>query len=252
MSDLPIYVVIPALDEEDSLPLVLSDLQELSTRIREIVVVDNGSADRTAELARSAGATVLHEARRGYGAACLRALAYISASTSPEIQREAVVAFIDADHSDYPEDLESLIAPIREHRADFTMGSRLVYPEARSAVPLPSRIGNAIASTTMRVLYGVRFTDLGPFRAISFAALGQLEMRDRTWGWTVEMQLRACRAGLVIREIPVRYRARHAGRSKISGSLWGGVRAGVRILWVLGRHVLIASASQRRLRWQRS
>ena len=242
MKDLPIYVVIPALDEEESLPLVLADLKALPRDLAEVVVVDNGSHDRTAAIAREAGATVLFEARRGYGAACLRAVAALTETTRRRGLDDAVVVFLDADHSDYPEDLERLVEPILSGRADFVMGSRLIDPEARAAVPLPSRVGNWFASSVLHALHGVRFTDLGPFRAISLSALMALSMRDRTWGWTVEMQMRACQLGLAIHEVPVRYRARHAGRSKISGSLWGGVRAGAKILWVLGRHLCISLA----------
>jgi glycosyltransferase involved in cell wall biosynthesis len=236
--DLPIYVVIPALDEEESLPLVLADLAALPLELSDVVVVDNASRDRTAEVARELGATVLFEGQRGYGAACLRAIEYIVKRVAPAAASDAIVVFLDADYSDYPEELVALVEPILAGEADFVLGSRLLYPEARRAVPLPSRVGNWIASTILYGLHRVRFTDLGPFRAITLSALGGIHMRDRTWGWTVEMQLRACQRGLRIREVPVRYRARHAGNSKISGSLSGGIRAGVKILWVLARHIV--------------
>jgi len=247
--ELPVFVLIPALDEEESLPLVLAELASLEIPLAEVIVVDNGSRDRTAEVARSEGARVLHEPMRGYGAACLRGLCHVSQQVAGCRMADAIVVFMDADHSDYPEDLAGLLGPIVEDGVDFTLGSRLVDPAARAAVPLPSRVGNRIASGVLRVLYGQRFTDLGPFRAIRFSALETLGMVDRTWGWTVEMQLRACHQHLAIREVPVRYRDRHAGRSKISGSLIGGIRAGAKISWVLARHTLALAARPPVQRW---
>ena len=249
MRDWPIYVVIPALDEEASLPHVLSDLDSLERDLAEIIVVDNGSQDRTPDVARAGGATLLYEAQRGYGAACQRALQRVEKSQAPRGEADAIVVFLDADYSDYPEDLESLVAPILNDAADFVLGSRLIYPSSRTAVPLPSRVGNFVASTVLYLLYSVRFTDLGPFRAIRLSALESLKMQDRTWGWTIEMQLRACQLDLAIREVPVRYRPRYAGRSKISGSLRGAALAAVRILWVLARHSLTGRPKSR---WQLS
>jgi glycosyltransferase involved in cell wall biosynthesis len=251
-SERPIFVLIPALDEEESLPLVLDDLRASPQALAQIVVVDNGSRDRTAEVAREGGAVVLREARRGYGAACLRALEHVDEVVARSKDSDAIVVFLDADYSDHPEDLPALVQPILAGDVDFTLGSRLVLPDARAAVPFPSRVGNRIASLVLWALYGERFTDLGPFRAISLSALKRLGMRDRSWGWTVEMQLRACQRGLAILEIPVRYRARHAGRSKISGSLWGGARAAVKILWVLARHVLTHAEPASEPRWHAS
>jgi glycosyltransferase involved in cell wall biosynthesis len=250
MKDRPIYVVIPALDEEESLPCVLADLAALPLDLADVLVVDNASQDRTAEVARALGATVLFESHRGYGAACLRGIEEIAKRVAPNETSDAIVVFLDADYSDYPEELVSLIEPILAGEADFVLGSRLLYPEARRAVPFPSRVGNWIASTVLFGLHRVRFTDLGPFRAITLSALEEIHMRDRSWGWTVEMQLRACQRGLRIREVPVRYRARHAGRSKISGSLSGGIRAGAKILWILARHILARTTPQNESRWQ--
>jgi glycosyltransferase involved in cell wall biosynthesis len=236
MRPLPIFVVMPALDEEDSLPLVLASLAALApdvATIREIIVVDNGSRDRTAAIALDCGATLLREEERGYGAACLRAIDHIA--KAPEIVHggDAIIVFIDADYSDYPEDMEKLVQPIAQGHCDFVLGSRLIYPEAAKAVPLPSRFGNGVATIILNLLFGQRFSDLGPFRAIRYSALTGLAMRDRNWGWTIEMQVRACRRGLRILEVPVRYRSRHAGESKISGSLLGGIKAGAKILWIL-------------------
>lgn len=237
---LPVYVVIPALDEAGPLPHVLADLASISatTELAEIIVVDNGSRDATARVARDAGATVLEEPERGYGAACLCGIEHVSKALAQQVAGDAIVVFLDADHSDYVEDLESLVAPIERGEVDFVVGSRLLFAEAREAVPLPSRVGNWFATRVIGFLHATWFSDLGPFRAIRYSALESLEMSDRTWGWTVEMQLRACASGMGIREVPVRYRARHSGRSKISGSLWGGMRAGAKILWILGRHLI--------------
>ena len=219
MTELTVGVVIPVLNEERSLPRVLADIP--AELVRQVVVVDNGSTDRSAELARAAGATVVEEPQRGYGAACLRGIA--------AIDDHDVIAFLDGDYSDYPEDLASVLAPIRDGRAELVIGSRMIQPESRRAIPPQARFGNRLAAVLMRLLFGIRCTDLGPFRAIRRDSLERLGMRDRDFGWTVEMQLRARLAGLRVEEIPVRYRPR-IGESKISGTLVGSVRAGWKIL----------------------
>ena len=224
---MPVTVVIPALDEERPLPAVLAAIPR--ERVGEIVVVDNGSTDRTAEVAQAAGATVLREPRRGYGAACLRGLDHLRA------QPPAIVAFLDADGSSDPTELPRLLEPIEQGRADLVIGSRVTgVPEAGSLTAV-QRWGNLLAVSLMLALYGARFTDLGPFRAIRWEALESLGMRDQDYGWTVEMQARAARAGLCSIEVPVRCRRRAAGRSKVSGTLRGVVGAGTKILLTIAK-----------------
>ena len=188
-------------------------------------MVDNGSTDATPRLAREGGALVLREDRRGYGQACLTGLAHL-AQDPPDI-----VVFLDGDHSDFTEDLPALLAPIQSGRADLVIGDRTAL--ARPGALLPQqRFGNALATTLIHWQTGTRFRDMGPFRAIRWSALEELEMSDPTWGWNVEMQLRSLGRGLRVCEVPVRYRPR-VGDSKISGSLRGSLRAGARILWAV-------------------
>ncbi|RMG13226.1 MAG: glycosyltransferase family 2 protein [Deltaproteobacteria bacterium] len=226
-----IDVVIPALDEEASLPLVLADLARIRDRVpwRRIVVVDNGSRDRTAEVARQMGAEVLHEPRRGYGSACLTGLAHLYPDP-PD-----TVVFLDGDHADHVEDLPLLLQPIREGQADLVIGSRTAGAAEPGALLPQARFGNWLACRLIEALYDHRYTDLGPFRALRWEALERLEMRDDGFGWTVEMQMKALERGLAVVEVPVRYR-RRVGRSKISGTVRGTVLAGAKILWTIGRH----------------
>jgi glycosyltransferase involved in cell wall biosynthesis len=190
--------------------------------VDEIVVVDNGSADRTAEVARGHGAIVVHEPVAGYGAACLAGITRIAESSN-------VVVILDADRSDYPEDLAALLSPIAAGEADLVIGSRTLGGAEPGALPWNQRFGNRLACALMRALYGTRPTDMGPFRAIRRDALEGLAMRDRTFGWNVEMHAKALIAGLSIMEVPVRYRSR-IGKSKISGTVRGTVRAGAKIM----------------------
>jgi len=220
-------VVIPALDEREAIGRVLAALP--SQALRHVIVVDNGSTDGTADVARSAGALVVREPRRGYGRACLAGLAELDRRGPPD-----VVAFLDADYSDHPEELSQLVAPIVEDRADMVVGSRMLRPESRRALLPQARFGNRLAALLLRRLYGLEATDLGPFRAIRWSTLAALGMRDPDFGWTVEMQARAARAGVRYREVAVSYRPR-IGRSKISGTLAGSARAGAKILWTLAR-----------------
>ena len=188
-----------------------------------VFVVDNGSTDRTAEVARAGGATVVGEARRGYGNACLAGIA------AAAVHKPRVLVFLDADHSDHPEELPLLTEPILTDQADFVLGERVSEALPGSLLP-QQRTGNRLATGLIRVFTGFAYKDMGPFRAIRFEALQAMQMTDRTWGWNVEMQMKAVQQGLRVREVSVNYRPR-IGQSKISGTLSGSVRAGGRILW---------------------
>ena len=227
-------VVVPARDEQASVGVVVASVLPA---VDAVVVVDNGSRDRTAEAARAAGAVVVSEPRAGYGRACLAGLAWVRGL---EAAPDAVV-FLDADRSDDPADLGAVLAPVRDGTADLVIGSRVLGQRAgrvEAGALLPqARWGNALACALLRARWGIRYTDLGPFRAVRWDALEALGMRDPTFGWTVEMQVRAARAGLRAVEVPVGYR-RRVGRSKITGTVSGTVRAGAKILWTVGVHAL--------------
>jgi glycosyltransferase involved in cell wall biosynthesis len=227
-----VFVVVPALNEEAALPLVLAELPR--ERVNAIVVVDNGSTDRTAEVARAAGALVVHEPLRGYGRACLRGLRALRESPSGGLPDDAIVVFLDGDHSDFPADLPRLLEPIQSGRADFVVGSRVRGGASLRALLPQAWVGNRLACAMLRVLFGLRCSDLGPFRAIRADALAHLCMRDEGFGWTIEMQLKAHAAHLRVAEIPVRYRPR-IGRSKITGTVRGSVLAAGKIFaWIVG------------------
>ena len=223
-----IDVVIPALNEADALPRVLG---EIPARVREIVVVDNGSTDRTAAVAREGGATVVHEPRRGYGQACLTGIGELRRRSPPP----EIVVFLDADYSDHPGELVSIVQPIVEGRADFVVGSRVLGRREPGALLPQARFGNWLAGTLIRWLYGIRVSDLGPFRAIRWPALLALEMCDRDFGWTAEMQVKAARRGLAYHEVAASYRKR-IGVSKITGTVGGTLRAGWKILAMIFIH----------------
>jgi glycosyltransferase involved in cell wall biosynthesis len=227
--DPAIDVVIPALNEEASLPLVLAGLPR--PPVRRVVVADNGSLDSTARVAREGGAEVVEAARRGYGSACLAGLDHLRRTGPPE-----VVVFIDADFSDHPEELPALVAPILSGEADLVIGSRVLGRREKGALLPQARAGNLVACLLIRLFYGHRFTDLGPFRAVRWDALERLGMADPDFGWTAEMQVKAVRHGLRCAEVPVSYRKR-VGVSKITGTISGTVRAGYKILWTVGRHI---------------
>jgi glycosyltransferase involved in cell wall biosynthesis len=221
-----VSVIIPAYNEEEALPLVLQELPK--AHADEIIVVDNGSTDRTFAVAQTAQAKVVFEPRRGYGQACQAGLRAVSPETD-------VVVFLDGDHSDYPEELPQLLAPIEQGRSDLVIGSRVLGQAASGSLPLQQRFGNRLACWLIGLRFGRRFTDLGPFRAIRASSLKALGLRDATFGWNVEMQIKALKADLRIVEVPVRYR-RRIGRSKISGTITGTVRAGLSILGTIARH----------------
>lgn len=220
-----VAVLIPALDEEQSLPLVLADLPP---GLR-VVVVDNGSRDRTAEVARQGGAEVVSEPRRGYGTAVLAGIAHL-APDPPE-----VLVVLDGDHADPADRIGELVGPILRGEADLVLSDRSRTAEP-GALTFTQRSGNRLATWLIARETDHRYQDMGPFRAIRWTALQALAMRDPTWGWNVEMQMKAVHHGLRIREIPLPYRRRHHGRSKISGSVRGTLRAGARILQAVRRY----------------
>jgi len=225
-----IAVLIPALDEEEAL---LRLLPAIPPEVGVMVVVDNGSRDRTREVARGGGATLLEEPRRGYGSACLRGIRYLAALPHPP----EVLVFLDADHP-APEQLRTLVEPIEAGEADLVLGVRVPPAGSGSQVLPHARVGNRVVLGLLRLLFGARFADLAPFRAIRFDRLLELEMDDRDWGWTLQMQIRAVRHGLVVREIPLPHQGRKAGRSKISGSLSVSARVGATMFYTLGREWL--------------
>lgn len=230
--------MIPAYNEQASLPLVLRDLPAVGR----VVVVDNASTDATAEVARSGGATVVSETRRGYGSACLAGLAWLGEQAAVGKFKPTCVVFIDADYSDHPNELPQVAGPVLRGEVDMVIGSRLLG-EREAGAMLPQAIwGNRLACFLMRRLFGAKFTDLGPFRAIDYSALESLGMSDTNYGWTIEMQIKAARAGLRFCEVPVSYR-RRIGVSKISGTVSGTIKAGTKILWTVARYGF-ASSSQ--------
>ena len=224
-------VINPVLNEEASIARVIRDLP--SEEISLLLVVDNGSEDRTAEIARAEGAVVLREDEKGYGAACLRGIAGLE----PGID---TVVFLDGDYSDYPQEITALLKPIAKNQADMVIGSRILGRREAGALPPQAYWGNKLACFLMRIFWGIRHTDLGPFRAIRRSSLDSLGMSDRDFGWTIEMQIKAHTNGLRVAEEPVSYR-RRTGVSKISGTISGTLKAGYKILYTIFRHRLRGS-----------
>jgi glycosyltransferase involved in cell wall biosynthesis len=227
-----ILVIIPALNEEMSIGKVIADIPR--DLVSEVVVTDNGSTDRTAGVAAGAGATVLSEERRGYGYACTKGIHY--ALSKPAGERPDILVFLDGDYSDYPGEMRLLVRPIIEDGFDMIIGSRTSGERERGALLPQALFGNALATTLIKWLYGVSFTDLGPFRAVRFDKLLGLGMSDMTYGWTVEMQIKAAKQGLRCGEAPVSYRKR-IGVSKVTGTLGGTVKAGYKILWTIFKNM---------------
>lgn len=220
-----IKVIIPAYNEEASIGKVV---QEIPDYVSEVIVVNNNSDDHTPEVAKKAGAIVLFEKRKGYGYACLKGIEHLK-NTAP---KPDIVVFIDGDYSDYPAEMDEIIAPILENDIDLVIGARVSQYRERGSMTFPQRFGNKLATGLMKVLFNAKFTDLGPFRAIKYEKLLALNMKDKTYGWTVEMQLKALRQKFTYIEVPVHYKNR-IGISKVSGTIKGAIFAGIKILgWI--------------------
>ncbi|TDT43831.1 glycosyltransferase involved in cell wall biosynthesis [Maribacter spongiicola] len=220
-----IKVIIPAFNEADSIAHVIN---EIPKSVSEVIVVNNNSTDDTVKNAEAAGATVLTETRKGYGYACLKGLDYV-ASTS---KKPDIIVFIDGDYSDYPEELDKIVAPILENDIDFVVGARTKSLREEGSMTPQQIFGNWLATFLMRLFFGAKFTDLGPFRAIKYEKLKELNMEDKTYGWTVEMQLKVLKKKMTYTEVPVRYK-RRIGISKVSGTVKGSIFAGIKILgWI--------------------
>ena len=240
MSEAPgrlrVGVVIPALNEAEALPLVL---RAIPAWVAHVVVADNGSSDGTAGVARACGAMVVSEPVRGYGRACQTALAAM-----PPVD---VIVFLDGDASDVPGEMGMLVAPIAEGRAEMVIGSRTAGVREQGSLTPQQVFGNALACLLIRLIWGQRYSDLGPFRAIRWSALQRLAMADKDYGWTVEMQVRAAKLAMAVAEVPVSYR-RRVGVSKVSGTIRGVIGAGTKILYVIGRETLVRSRDNEKAR----
>ena len=227
-----IVTISPAFNEEGSVGHVVNDIPK--DIIDEVVIVNNNSTDNTVEVATKAGATVLTETKKGYGIACLKGIRYFEAK--PKDDQPDIVVFIDADYSDHPDELPKIIAPILNDDVDMVIGSRALGVKEKGAMMPQQIFGNWLATTLIRWFYNYEFTDLGPFRAIKWDKLQQLKMEDETFGWTVEMQVKAARHKLKCTEVPVKYRKR-IGVSKVTGTIYGSVMAGYKILWTIFRYL---------------
>jgi len=220
-----IKVIIPAFNEEASIGLVITAIPKI---VSEIIVISNNSTDNTIEVAKKAGATVLTETQKGYGYACLKGMKYISEQTT----KPDIIVFLDGDFSDYPEELTKIVQPIIEDNTDFVIGARVSELREKGSMTKPQIFGNWLATSLMKLFFRAKFTDLGPFRAIKYNRLLALNMEDKTYGWTVEMQLKVLKKKYSYKEIPVKYRNR-IGVSKVSGTVKGAIFAGVKILlWI--------------------
>ena len=221
-----IDVIIPAMNEEKSIAKVVNDIP--AGFVREIIVVDNNSTDKTASRAEKSGSTVLTEENQGYGYACLKGINYIN---SKKI-RPDIIVFLDGDYSDHPEEMEKLVGPIVTGNFDMVIGSRALGKREKKSMMPAQVFGNWLSVSLIKMIYGMKFSDLGPFRAIRLEALNQLKMRDKTYGWTVEMQVKAAKMKLRCTEVPVTYRKR-IGKSKVSGTVKGTILAGAKIIYTI-------------------
>ena len=225
-----VRVIIPAFNEENGVGKVIAEIPE--ELVEETIVVDNASNDETSKIAAAAGATVLKEKRKGYGYACLKGLEYLK-----EIEKPTdIVVFLDADYSDYPEEMPSIVAPIISNEADLVIGSRALGKRVKGSMTPQQIFGNWLATTLIKLFYGIRFSDLGPFRAIRYDSLMAIGMKDTTYGWTVEMQVKAPKHKLRCTEVPVNYRNR-IGKSKVSGTVKGTILAGYKIITTIFKYL---------------
>lgn len=225
-----IDIVIPAYNEELSIPKVIAEIPK--DIIRNIVVCNNGSTDKTEEVAKKSGAIVVTETRKGYGYACLKAIEYIENLPIPP----DILVFIDADFSDCADELMILVSPIMKGDIDLVIGSRALGNREKGSMTVPQLFGNWLATFLIDKLYNYKFTDLGPFRAIRWKAYQELNMQDKTFGWTVEMQIKCAKQKLNCVEVPVKYRKR-IGKSKVSGTIKGTIMAGYKILWMIFKSI---------------
>lgn len=231
MKNLPkVVVIIPAVNEEESIGKVVEAIPR--PLVDTIIVGNNGSKDNTAEVAKKAGAVVVDESRPGYGWACLKGMEYASQMD----EKPDIIVFIDGDFSDYPEEMPNVVAPIIENDIDLVIGSRALGAKEKGSMTFPQRFGNWLATRLMRLFYRVRYTDLGPFRAIKYDALMNMGMSDKTYGWTIEMQLRAAKHKLTYTEVPVNYK-RRIGKSKVSGTIKGTILAGYKIIFAIFKYL---------------
>jgi glycosyltransferase involved in cell wall biosynthesis len=224
-----IYVIIPAFNESKSIGKVIADIPDMVT---EIIVVDNGSTDKTGDFAKEKGATVLRENRKGYGYSCLKGMDYIS----KKAKEDDIIVFLDGDYSDFPAELKLLVSPIISSGFDMVIGTRVLGERQKGSMLFQQIAGNWLATTLIKLIYNAHFTDLGPFRAITWNALQLINMKDKTFGWTVEMQVKAAKLNLKFTEIPVSYRKR-IGVSKVSGTIKGTILAGYKILLTIFKNI---------------
>jgi glycosyltransferase involved in cell wall biosynthesis len=224
-----IYVVIPAFNEEASIGKVIAEIPDV---VEEIIVVSNNSTDNTISEAKKAGATVLEESNKGYGWACLKGIEYAYQ------QNATIIVFLDGDYSDYPEQLIDVLKPILENDMDMVIGSRALGSRKKGSMTFPQVFGNWLATNLLKIFYKAHFTDLGPFRAIKTDALKKLQMSDKTYGWTIEMQIKAAQNKLKFCEVPVDYKPR-IGTSKVSGTIKGAVLAGIKIIFAVFKYKFV-------------